>query len=62
MFFFKELNKYKHIKGAFFSKKNGTSKGIYKSLNCGLSSKDNKKNVLKNRKIALKKIGLEKKN
>ena len=61
MFFFKELNKYKHIKGAFFSKKNGTSKGIYKSLNCGLSSKDNKKNVLKNRKIALKKIGLEKK-
>ena len=32
----------------FFSRKNGISKGIYKSLNCGPGSKDKKKNVKKN--------------
>ena len=58
---FKETAKYKHIKYAFFSKNNGTSLGIYKSLNCGLNSSDKKINILKNRNIALKKIGLEKK-
>ena len=40
---------------AFFSRKNGTSNGIYKSLNCGLGSKDNKNNVYKNLAIIKKK-------
>ena len=62
MIIFKEINKYPHIRCAFFSRKNGISDGIYKSLNCGLNSKDKKSNVLKNRIIALKKIGLNKKN
>ena len=61
MFIFKETNKYSHIKCAFFSRKTGTSNGIYKSLNCGLNTKDKKRNVLKNRVIALKKINLNKK-
>ena len=30
----------------FFNKKNGFSKGIYKSLNCGLGSKDNKEKII----------------
>ena len=62
MITFKEINKYSHIKCAFFSKKNGISNGIYQSLNCGLNSKDKKNNVLKNRIIALKRIGLSNKN
>ena len=61
MFFFKETKKYTQIQYAFFSRKNGVSKGIYNSLNCGMSSKDKKGNVQKNRIIALKKIGLDNK-
>ena len=61
MFIFKEINKIPNIKHGFFSRNSGLSKGIYKSLNCGLDSKDNKDKILKNRKIALKKLGLEKK-
>ena len=49
------------IKFAFFSRKKGISNGIYKSLNCGLNSKDKKSNVLKNRIVALKRIGLSNK-
>ena len=62
MFVYKEINKYPHITCAFFSRKKGVSNGVYKSLNCGLNSQDKKNNVLKNRIIALKKIGLNKKN
>ena len=46
----------KKINHGFFSRKNGVSKGIYKSLNCGLGSKDNKKNVYKNIERIKKKI------
>jgi YfiH family protein len=35
----------------------GVSKGIYKSLNCGIGSKDKKNNVKKNLEIVKKKIG-----
>ena len=42
---------FKNIKHGFFSKKGGGSKGIYNSLNCGISSLDNQSNVIKNRKI-----------
>ena len=48
MFYSKKLKKLKQIKHCFFSKKNGFSKGIYKSLNCGRGSKDNKNNINKN--------------
>ena len=40
MFFSKKLKKFKNIKHCFFSRKNGVSKGIYESLNCGIGSKD----------------------
>ena len=46
----KKLIKYKSIKHAFFNKKGGVSKGIYKSLNCGMGSKDKKINVFRNLK------------
>ena len=49
------------IKFKFFSNKNGKSKGIYNSLNCGLKSKDNKNNVRENIEIAKKIISKEKK-
>ena len=46
----------------FFNKNGGTSKGIYKSLNCGPGSHDNKNNILKNLKIVKDKIGKKTKN
>ena len=36
MFYSKKLKKIKFVKHCFFSRKNGFSKGIYKSLNCGI--------------------------
>jgi len=44
----KLLNKQKNIEHTFFSRKNGFSKGIYRSLNCGLGSRDLKKNIYRN--------------
>ena len=58
----KKLKKYKNIKHGFFGKNGGKSQGIYKSLNCGIGSFDNKKNVLKNLKIVCKKLGCSQKN
>tara|TARA_Y100000590_G_C15707315_1_gene1009093 strand:+ start:1885 stop:2649 length:765 start_codon:yes stop_codon:yes gene_type:complete len=60
MFFSKKLKKFENIQHCFFSKKNGFSKGLYKSLNCGIGSNDKKKNVLKNLKFVSKKIGCKK--
>ena len=60
MFFSKKLKKFNNIKHCFFSRKNGFSSGIYKSLNCGTGSLDNKANVLKNIKYVSKKIGCQK--
>ena len=51
----------KYIKFKFFSNKNGKSKGIYNSLNCGLKSKDNATNIKQNIKIAREIISKEKK-
>ena len=48
MFYSKKLKRLKKIKHCFFSRKKGFSKGIYKSLNCGRGSKDNKNNIIKN--------------
>jgi len=54
MFFSKKLKKFENLKHCFFSRKNGVSKGIYNSLNCGLGSKDDKKNVIQNLDIDVK--------
>ena len=51
----KNFSQSKNISHAFFSRKKGKSKGIYSSLNCGLGSKDNKKNVYQNLEIIKKK-------
>ena len=62
MFYSKKLNRFKEIKHCFFSKKNGYSTGIYKSLNCGHGSKDNKKNIQKNLNLVAKKMCVKRKN
>ena len=54
MFYSKIFKKFKNINHCFFSKKGGFSKGIYKSLNCGKGSKDNKKNVFRNLNLVSK--------
>ena len=53
---FKKLTNNKKIVYGFFGSKGGVSKGIYKSLNCGIGSKDKKNNIKKNIKIVLNKI------
>ena len=58
----KKLSKFQQINHGFFDKKGGKSTGIYKSLNCGVSSFDSKKNVLNNLKIVCKKINCSSKN
>ena len=52
----------KFIRYKFFSKNHGSSKGIYKSLNCGLKSFDYKKNVKQNLNIAKRTLFKENKN
>ena len=60
MFYSKKFKRFKQIKHCFFSRKNGFSKGIYKGLNCGRGSKDNKKNINKNLNFVAKKMAVEK--
>ena len=57
MFFSQKLQKFENLKHCFFSRKNGFSKGLYASLNCGLGSDDKKENVLKNLNLVSQKIG-----
>ena len=52
----KKLKKIKNIKHGFFNSIGGKSKNIYKSLNCGPSSKDIPTNVQENLKIVKNKI------
>jgi len=52
----KKLSKFKEIEHSFFNRLGGKSNGIYKSLNCGHGSSDNKKNILKNIRLVEKKI------
>ena len=52
----KLISKYKNISHGFFNKLGGYSNGIYKSLNCGTGSKDNKNNINKNLKKVCNKI------
>ena len=58
----KKLIKIKNLKHYFFNSVGGHSKNIYKSLNCGPGSKDNKKNIKKNLQIVRKKISKKAKN
>tara|TARA_B100000035_G_scaffold278711_1_gene257860 strand:- start:332 stop:1084 length:753 start_codon:yes stop_codon:yes gene_type:complete len=60
MFYSKKLTKLKKVRHCFFSRKKGFSKGIYKSLNCGRGSKDNKKDIQKNLKFVAKLMAVEK--
>ena len=60
MFFSSKLKEFKKLKHCFFSRKNGVSEGLYKSLNCGAGSNDKKENVLKNLELVCKKIGCKK--
>ena len=59
MFYSKKLKKQKGINHCFFSRKNGFSKGIYKSLNCGKGSKDKKKDIKKNLNFVAKKMNVK---
>ena len=60
MFFSTKLSTISNLKHCFFSRKNGVSKGIYNSLNCGLGSKDDKKNVIQNINIVCEKLNCKK--
>ena len=52
-----KLSRSKDIEHGFFNRLGGQSKGIYKSLNCGVGSLDNKANITNNLKIVAKKFG-----
>lgn len=43
----------------FFTRRNGHSSGLYKSLNCGLGSDDNRTLVLKNRASCAQALGVD---
>ena len=62
MFISKKLLKQKNISHGFFNRKGGKSKGIYKSLNCGLGSNDQRNKVRANLKIVKDKINKNSKN
>ena len=57
-FFFIKKSTVKH---GFFTRLNGLSKKQFKSLNCSFSNDDNRKNVSKNRLIAMQNLKLDKK-
>ena len=60
MFYSEKLKKDSTIQHCFFSRKNGVSKGIYESLNCGIGSKDQKESIQKNLEIVSKKFYIKK--
>ena len=58
----KLIKRYNNISHGFFSSLGGYSKGIYKSLNCGIGSKDKKNHINANLKKVCSKIGCSRKN
>ena len=58
----KKLSRIKNLKHGFFNSVGGKSKDIYKSLNCGPGSKDNKLDIKKNLQIVKKNISEKAKN
>ena len=59
MFYSKKFKKLKKLKHCFFSRNKGFSNGIYKSLNCGRGSKDNKNNINKNLNFVAKTMAVK---
>ena len=59
MFYSKNLMDENSVKHCFFSRKNGVSKGIYESLNCGIGSNDDINNVKKNLEIVSKNFNIQ---
>jgi polyphenol oxidase len=59
MFYSKKLKKLSKIEHCFFSRKNGFSKGLYRGLNCGRGSNDNKKNVNRNLSFVAKRMNIK---
>ena len=57
----KKLSRFKGIEHAFFNRSGGKSTGVFKSLNCGPSSSDNKKNIKKNLEFVSNKINAKSK-
>ena len=55
------LSNFKNISHGFFNSEGGYSNGIYKSLNCGRGSKDNKKKIEKNLLYVSNKMSVGKK-
>jgi YfiH family protein len=62
LFISKKLSKFQKINHGFFNRNGGKSTGIYKSLNCGLGSKDKIDIIKKNLKIVKNKISKNSKN
>ena len=62
MFYSNNFKNLEEIQHCFFSRKNGNSKGIYESLNCGIGSKDDSKNVDKNLEIIAKNFKIQRSN
>ncbi len=60
MFYSENLEIINDIDHCFFSRKNGKSRGIYKSLNCGIGSKDDEVDVKNNLSLVSKKFNIEK--
>ena len=56
----KRLSKFSEISHGFFGNNGGLSKGIYKSLNCAIGSKDKKTKVKKNLNIVRLKLSAKK--
>ena len=61
MFYSKKLKKFNKIRHCFFSRKGGYSKGLYKGLNCGEGSNDNKKIIKQNLNYVAHKMKVKKK-
>ena len=59
MFYSKNLMSEVNVKHCFFSRRNGVSKGIYESLNCGIGSNDDINNVKKNLEIVSKNFNIQ---
>ena len=57
-----KLIKFKNLSHGFFNRQGGVSKGIYKSLNCGIGSADKINNINRNLEIVCKKIGCNRNN
>ena len=58
----KKLSRIQNLRHGFFNSVGGKSKNIYKSLNCGPGSKDNKLDIKKNLQIVRKNISKKAKN